>query len=127
MTGVQTCALPISHDILTVVQFIRTSDRPSKRLDAVAVDGAGPWLAAARAVARGAIDRAALDTGGFRFSQVRDLHSPDFLPGGAKYLDLPGMLAAESGTVWVTGETAATGSPYATAKREELVEKLLKN
>jgi dienelactone hydrolase len=116
-----------AHDILTVIRFIRTSERPSKRLDVVAVDGAGPWLAAARAVARGAIDRAALDTAGFRFGQVRDLHSPDFLPGGAKYLDLPGMLAAEPGTLWVTGETPAAGAAYAVGKREELVEQLLGN
>lgn len=34
-----------------------------------------------------------------------DLRSPDFLPGGAKYGDLPGMLAAgEPGTLWLAGE-----------------------
>jgi len=116
-----------AHDILTLVQFIRTSDRPSKRLDVVAVDGAGPWLAAARAVARGAIDRAALDTGGFRFGQVRDLHSPDFLPGGAKYLDVPGLLAAaEPGPLWLAGDAPA-GVPHTAGEREELVTWLLKN
>jgi hypothetical protein len=59
----------------------------------VGLNGAGHWAAAARALCGGAIDDAAIDTGGFRFGQVLDLHDPNFLPGGAKYGDLPGMLA----------------------------------
>src|SRR6185436_20675977 len=59
----------------------------------VGVDGGGPIVAAARAVAPDAIDRAVIDTGGFRFGQVLDLRSPDFLPGGAKYGDVAGLLA----------------------------------
>lgn len=113
------------HDVLTVIQFIRTSERPSKRLDMVALDGAGPWLAAARAVSGGAIDRAAIDTGGFRFGKVRDIHSPDFLPGGAKYLDLPGMLACgTSGALWILGDAPPPGA-QAGGSREQLAAWLL--
>ena len=52
----------------------------------------GPIVAAARAVAGDAIDLAAVDTGGFRFAKLLDFRDPQFLPGGAKYLDLPGCL-----------------------------------
>ncbi|HYV38147.1 MAG TPA: hypothetical protein VE988_20850, partial [Gemmataceae bacterium] len=55
--------------------------------------GAGPWVAAARAQAQGAIDRAVIDTGGFRFGKLLEIHDVNFLPGGAKYGDLPGLLA----------------------------------
>ena len=37
--------------------------------------------------------RAAIDTGGFRFAKLRSIGDVNFLPGGAKYGDLPGMLA----------------------------------
>lgn len=94
------------HDLLSVIQFIKTHERPSKRLDIVGLDGAGPLVAAARAQSGGAIDRAVIDTAGFRFGQVLDIHSPDFLPGGAKYGDLPGFLAlGKPGNLHVAGET----------------------
>ena len=41
----------------------------------------------------GHLEFTAIDTAGFRFADVTDIHSPDFLPGGAKYGDLPGMLS----------------------------------
>ena len=66
---------------------------------------AGPIVAAARAVAGEAIDRAAVDTGGFRFGNLLDYRDPQFLPGGAKYLDLPGMLALGAPhPLWLAGE-----------------------
>ena len=96
------------HDVLSVVKFVRSHERPSKRLDVIGLEGAGPWVAAARALSGEAIDRAAIDTRGFRFGDVLDLRSPDFLPGGAKYGDLPGMLALSApGWLWVAGETEA--------------------
>ena len=57
----------------------------------------GPIAAAARAQAEGAIDRAAIHVGDFRFGKVLDLRSPDFLPGGAKYGDVKGLLALGAG------------------------------
>ena len=93
------------HDVLTAVKYIKTHERPSKRIDLVGLNGGGAWAAAARALCEEAIDRAVIDTQGFRFGKVLDLHSPDFLPGGAKYGDVVMMLAAGSpGKLWVAGE-----------------------
>jgi dienelactone hydrolase len=49
--------------------------------------------AAAAAVAGPEVAALILDSGGFRFQNVRDLGDPMFLPAGAKYGDLPGLLA----------------------------------
>jgi hypothetical protein len=81
------------HDVLTVLAFLRQGDDPSQ-LSAVALGAeVGPILAAARAVAGPALINTVIDTGGFRFGTVDAIHSPSFLPGGAKYLDVPGFLA----------------------------------
>jgi dienelactone hydrolase len=95
------------HDVLSVVKFVKKGERPAHRLTVVGFDGAGPWVAAARAQCREAIDQAVIDTGGFRFGQVLDLHDPGFLPGGAKYGDVPALLALGApGRTWVAGESA---------------------
>ncbi|MBK9139537.1 MAG: acetylxylan esterase [Verrucomicrobia bacterium] len=95
-----------AHDVLTLIRCFGERDPATRRLSVAGVAGAGPWVAAARAVAGQSIHAAAVDTGGFRFLNVKDIYSPDFLPGGAKYGDLPGMLAVGApGRLWVTGET----------------------
>jgi len=100
-----------THDLLSVVQYARKQMPGSQRLDLVGVDGAGAWAAAARAVAGSAIDWAAIDTAGFRFVNVADIYAPDFLPGGAKYGDLPGALAlAAPGRLWLAGEGEESAS-----------------
>jgi dienelactone hydrolase len=109
------------HDVLSVVKFVKSKDGPAPRLTLVGLDGAGPWVAAARAQCGEAIDRAVIDTGGFRFGQVLDLHDPNFLPGGAKYGDLPALLALGApGRTWIAGETtegiALAQSQYQAAK-----------
>lgn len=99
------------HDVLTAVKLIHGHERPSKILSLVALDSTGPIAAAARAMAEGTIDQAAINTGGFRFGQVLDLRSPDFLPGGAKYGDVPGLLALGTGKLKEVGakeDAAAT-------------------
>ena len=50
-------------------------------------------VAAAAARSSDTLEAVVLDTGGFRFQNVRDIRDPMFLPGGAKYGDLPGLLA----------------------------------
>ena len=45
------------------------------------------------AQAGAAVVLAVIDTAGFRFAKLTEVDDPDFLPGGAKYFDLPGMLA----------------------------------
>jgi hypothetical protein len=97
------------HDVLSIVRFLRASKTsPYADTKTVAVAGwgiAGPIAAAAGAVAGGSIDRAALDTQEFRFGNLLDYRDPMFLPGGAKYLDLPGMIAlGASRALWLAGE-----------------------
>jgi hypothetical protein len=93
------------HDILTVVKFIKDSERKTETLDVVGLAGAGPWVAAARAQAGDAIDRAVITTGGFRFGKMLEIHDVNFLPGGAKYGDLPGFIALSApGKLWLGGE-----------------------
>jgi hypothetical protein len=95
------------HDVLSIVNFVRNRDGHARRLTVVGFDGAGPWVAAARAQCGEAIDEAVIDTGGFRFGTVLDLRDPDFLPGGAKYGDLPALLALGApGRTWVAHESA---------------------
>ena len=53
---------------------------------------------------------AAIDTRGFRFGKVPDIYDADFLPGGAKYGDVPGMLALGTpGKLWLAGEEQMPG------------------
>jgi dienelactone hydrolase len=95
------------HDVLSVVKLLKNTEVSAPRLTVVGLGGAGPWVAAARAQCGEAIDQAVIDTGGFRFGKVLDLHDPNFLPGGAKYGDLPALLALGApGRTWVGGETA---------------------
>ena len=97
------------HDILTLVRFLRrTTVGSHPHPDVVTVAGfgdAGPMVLAARAVSGAAIDRAAASTGTFRFADLADSRHPLFLPGGAKYLDLPGMIALGApNPLWLAGE-----------------------
>src|SRR6185369_8621501 len=96
------------RDVVSVVSFLKNQERrPPRRLTVLGLDGAGPWVAAARAQCGESIDLAVIDTGGFRFGKVLDLHDPNFLPGGSKYGDLPALLALGApGRTWVGGETA---------------------
>jgi len=81
------------HDVLSVISYVKSTQPAGQKLRLVAPKGTGHWAAAARAIAGGMIDEATIDTGGFRFAAIRTLDDPDLLPGGAKYLDLPGILA----------------------------------
>jgi hypothetical protein len=103
-----------THDVLSLLGFLKNSTigghaKPSS-VSLFAWGSAGPIGAAARALAGDAIARAALDTGGFRFGALLDFRHPQFLPGGAKYLDLPGLLsAAGPRALWLAGEGEAAG------------------
>ncbi len=99
------------HDVLTVLSFAKHHELQPQQIDLVGLAGAGPWAAAAAAQSRGLLHAAAIDTQGFRFANVTDLHSPDFLPGGAKYGDLPGMLQlAEVKNQWLAGEAGVNAT-----------------
>lgn len=112
------------HDVMSVVEFVKTFERGTKELTVVGLEGAGPWVAAARAQCGKAIDRAIVDTAGFRFGKVLEIQSPDFLPGGAKYSDIPGMLAfGAPGKLWIAGESddslALAKAQYRTANAQK--------
>ncbi len=97
-----------THDVLTVLRYALDHENKPERLDIVALDSTGPIAIAARAVSGGAVNRVAADTSGFRFGKVLDLHDVNFLPGGAKYDDLPGLLAVVSpAESWISGEDEA--------------------
>ncbi len=115
-----------THDVLSLVTFLRSAkvgSHPHPTFVGVAgFGGAGPIVAAARGLAGGAIDRAAVATGGFRFGKLLDYRDPQFLPGGAKYLDLPGLLALGAPhPLWLAGEgrePALIGDAYRLAGHE---------
>jgi dienelactone hydrolase len=93
------------HDLLSVISFLQARQPKPGAIDLAGLDSTGPLVAAARAQAGDAIRSAAIFTGGFRFGGVLDLQTPDFLPGGAKYGDVPGLLAlAAPGKLWLGGE-----------------------
>ena len=97
------------HDVLTITQYLRAkrdSSQPAvKKVSLAGFGKMGVVAAAARAVSGGAIDKAAVETGGFRFGQLLDYRDPMFLPGGSKYLDVPGLLCVASDRpLWVAGE-----------------------
>ena len=95
------------HDVLSAVSFARNA-LGAKKVHLVGLGGAGHWVLAARAQAGAAIDRAAADTAGFRFAGLTAIDDPDFLPGGAKYLDLPGIAALSAPLpLWLAGEPPA--------------------
>ncbi len=93
------------HDILTLVAFIRGDEHAPKHLHLIATNGAGPLGAAARAIAGSQIDKAAIDTQGFRFADITSYRDPNFLPGAVKYGDLPSLLALSAPhALWISGE-----------------------
>lgn len=97
------------HDVLSLVTFLRNTkvgSHPSPdHISLVGLGQTGPIALAARALTGAAVDRAAVVTGGFRFGDVLDYRDPMFLPGGSKYLDLPGFLLLNGDLpLWVEGE-----------------------
>ena len=97
------------HDVLSVVEFVRSNPRESERIVLIGLEGAGHWAAVARSLDDDAIHRCVIDTAGFRFGAVESIRDPDFLPGGARYLDLPGFLVAgPTQPLWLAGEPEET-------------------
>jgi hypothetical protein len=104
------------HDILSVIALAKYGNHPVDAVHLVGLGGAGHWVAAARAQAGDAVARTVIDTTGFRFAKLTSFSDPDFLPGGAKYLDLPGMIAlAAPGELWLAGEGPRTAPVIAAA------------
>ncbi len=97
------------HDLLSVVQFVKMQTPRIQQVNLVGLKGAGPWVAAAKAQAGQGIACVAVDTDGFRFLNVPDIYDVNFLPGGAKYGDVPGLLALGApGRLRLAGEGTKT-------------------
>ncbi|MDP6442423.1 MAG: alpha/beta hydrolase family protein [Pirellulaceae bacterium] len=110
-----------THDVLSLLSFVVNDEHKPEKIDLVGVNGAGPWVAAAAAVARDAKIRVAVVTKGFRFVDVGDYRDANFLTGAVKYGDLPAILALSAPReLYVGGETtndmkmvlSAYGSPF---------------
>ena len=80
------------HDILTAVLFARDMLK-AKTIHLVGWEGAGPWVAAARALCGDAVARTAIDLNQFRFENIKDVTDENLLPGAVKYGGLPAFLA----------------------------------
>jgi dienelactone hydrolase len=93
------------HDVLSAVNYIRGHERPSERLSLVALDSTAPIALAVRAQAGNALARVAVRRSDFRFGTVLDLQAPDFLPGGAKYGDVDGLIALGTAELKAAGKT----------------------
>lgn len=93
------------HDILAAIVLVKRGGVESVEIDVVGSNGAGLWVAAAVAQAQGAVARAAINTEGFRFADLKDVYDVNFMPGAAKYDDIPGLLALTAPTrLWLAGE-----------------------
>jgi dienelactone hydrolase len=93
------------HDILAMIRLLRNNNPKTTQIDIVGLNGTGPLVAAAAAQTSGAITYAAINTAGFRFADLRDVYDVSFVPGAAKYDDLPGLLALLAPTqLWLAGE-----------------------
>ena len=102
-----------AQDVVTLMTYIQGNDRKSKWIGLVGTDGAAPVAAAARFSLGKKVDRTVLDTAGFRFGNLLDYRSPDFLSGSAKYGDLPGLLlAANAGELHLAGESTTELSQW---------------
>jgi dienelactone hydrolase len=107
------------HDILAVTAWCEHANPESSQISVVGLNGTGHLVAAAVAQARGTVARAAINTGGFRFADLTDIYDIDFIPGAAKYGDLPGLLALAAPTrLWLAEEEGRGVPPIVEAAFE---------
>ena len=109
-----------ARDVLAALRYARSTATRTVSLVGLGAE-AGTWAALARAAAPSLLDRAAIDTGGFRFATVAPSTTRAFLPGGAKYDDLPGFLALAAPSPCgspARGPNHRPSSPRPTAPRD---------
>ncbi|VAX42690.1 conserved hypothetical protein-putative secreted protein [hydrothermal vent metagenome] len=97
------------HDVLTLITFVHNYKRKPVKVHLVAVNNTvnnvGVIAAAARAQAGSAIDKAIINTQGFRFESLTTYRDVNFLSGIVKYGDLPALLALSAPQpLWLVGE-----------------------
>ena len=92
-------------DVMTSVSFLRNRSRGKSKVFVLGLSGGGHWVAGACGRAGNDIAAIAIDTAGFRFANLKDAQHVNFLPGAAKYHDLPGMMAlCAPHKMWLAGE-----------------------
>lgn len=109
------------HDVMSLASYIDGDKHGNKILDLVGLDGTGPIATAARAMAGGTINNLAANTRSFRFGKLTDYRHPDFIPGGAKYGDIPGLVALSAPhNTWISERPSGLASRiYQVAKQSE--------
>lgn len=97
------------HDAAMALVWIKGEERSSKLPAFVVARGSSaPIGALLRAHAPKLIQGAAIDSHGFRFASIGDYLDENFLPGAARYGDLPGLLRLGPSTpLFLQGEAAA--------------------
>lgn len=105
------------QDILTLLAFRPTSE-VELEYSLVGLDDTGPLAVAAAAVADDRIKQVVVDTAGFRFADLTEVADPNFLPGAAKYGDIPALLALCAGKpIYLAGEGSDAPQLLAAAAR----------
>ena len=95
-----------TSDLLTLLDCLSEWEGKSRRIHVIGLQGAAPWVIAARAVAGDRIATALVDTESFRFAELSTWKDQNFLPGAVKYGDLPAMIAMSAPhPLFVTGES----------------------
>jgi len=94
------------HDVLTLIAFVKHDGHGPEQISLVGMGkGSSAIVAAARAQAGEVINRAVVDTQGFRFVNLTSFRDPNFLPGIVKYGDLPTLLAISAPSrLYIMGE-----------------------
>ncbi len=104
------------HDILTLTSSTLYHAHKPERVHLVGVNGAGPMVAAACAIAGSKVTSAAVDTAGYRFGSITEIRNVNLLPGAVKYGDVPAILALCAPVkLAVAGESASTAALTAQA------------
>lgn len=94
------------QDVLTVTAAARSLFGDElKEFSVLGTDGAGVVALAAGGLLKDGLARVAVDTEGFRFSEVESIWDVNFVPGAVTYGDVPGLLRLLDGVrVSVAGE-----------------------
>lgn len=93
------------HDILTEVAAAR---KVSNEVNLVGLEGAGPWVMLASALAGDAVKRTVADVNGFEFASVKDRADANFLPGTVRYgglYNLSALAAPGEMLIYSTGDS----------------------
>ena len=91
------------QDALAVIEW--AGSQATRPVDLIGLSGVGHIAAGAAFQSGDRLARVAIQTDGGRWSSFNNVYGSDFLPGAARYLDLPGLISlARPESLWVGGE-----------------------